>query len=201
MISRLISGLTFPLLMPTYAILLSFCTTFLWYLPSRPLVTTTLVIFGITAMVPIIAIYFLHAAGIISDPMLNNRRDRTIPYAITTACYLGAAAYLHAIHAPIWMTAYAIGAAVLVIIIMCINLRWKISGHAAGMGGLTALAAYVTYRGYCIVPSMWLPAVMVILSGIVCTARLLLGRHTLTQVAAGYALAFAGIYISMFLSH
>ncbi|MDE6449538.1 MAG: hypothetical protein K2L41_05600, partial [Muribaculaceae bacterium] len=78
LISRIISGLTFPLLMPTYAMLVAFATTFLFFLPGQPILTVSLVTLGITAMLPIIAIYILHHVGIISDPLLNSRRDRTI---------------------------------------------------------------------------------------------------------------------------
>lgn len=200
LISRIISGLTFPLLMPTYAMLVAFATTFLLFLPGQPILTVSLVTLGITAMLPIIAIYFLHHVGIISDPLLNSRRDRTIPYIVTILSYIGSGAYLWKISAPAWMTAFMMGAAALLAIILFINLVWKISGHAAGMGGLTALSVFLVYKGYCILPSLWLPCSIIVISGIVCSARLLLGRHTLGQVAAGYALAFSVIYLSMLMS-
>lgn len=200
LISRIISGLTFPLLMPTYAMLVAFATTFLLFLPGQPILTVSLVTLGITAMLPIIAIYFLHHVGIVSDPLLNSRRDRTIPYIVTILSYIGSGAYLWKISAPAWMTAFMMGAAALLAIILFINLVWKISGHAAGMGGLTALSVFLVYKGYCILPSLWLPCSIIVISGIVCSARLLLGRHTLGQVAAGYALAFSVIYLSMLMS-
>lgn len=200
LISHIISGLTFPLLMPTYAMLVAFATTFLFFLPGQPILTVSLVTLGITAMLPIIAIYFLHHVGIVSDPLLNSRRDRTIPYIVTILSYIGSGAYLWKISAPAWMTAFMMGAAALLAIILFINLVWKISGHAAGMGGLTALSVFLVYKGYCILPSLWLPCSIIVISGIVCSARLLLGRHTLGQVAAGYALAFSVIYLSMLMS-
>lgn len=199
--SRVISGLTFPLLMPTYAMLLAFTTTFLSFLPNRPILTVSLITFGVTVMLPIIAIYVMHVIGTITDPLLNNRRDRTLPFVFTMLTYLGLSVYLWKIHAPHWMTAFMVGAAALIIVILFINLVWKISGHAAGMGGLTALTVFIVYKGYSIVPGPWLPCALVTLSGIVCTSRLLLGRHTLGQVAAGYALAFTVIYLSMLLSN
>ncbi|MDE6449145.1 MAG: hypothetical protein K2L41_03580, partial [Muribaculaceae bacterium] len=124
----------------------------------------------------------------------------TIPYIVTILSYIGSGAYLWKISAPAWMTAFMMGAAALLAIILFINLVWKISGHAAGMGGLTALSVFLVYKGYCILPSLWLPCSIIVISGIVCSARLLLGRHTLGQVAAGYALAFTVIYLSMLMS-
>jgi len=198
--SRVISGFTFPLLMPTYAMLVAFTTTFLYFLPGQPLLTISLVTLGITVMLPIIAIYILHTLGFVSDPLLNDRNDRTMPFIVTTLCYIGLAVYLWRIHAPQWMTAFMVGAAALIVMILFINLVWKISGHAAGMGGLTALSIFLVYKGYSIVPGVWLPCMTIILSGFVCTARMLLGRHTLGQVATGYLLALIVIYLSMLLS-
>lgn len=198
--SRVISGLSFPLLMPTYAMLLAFSTTFLSFLPNRPILTVSLVTIGVTVMLPVIAIYVMHTLGIVADPLLNNRRDRSLPFVFTVFTHLGLSVYLWKIHAPQWMTAFMVGAAALIVVILFINMVWKISGHAAGMGGLTALSVFLAYRGYSVIPGVWVPCIVIILSGIVCTSRLLLNRHTLGQVAAGYALSLTIIYLSMLLS-
>ncbi|MDE6085536.1 MAG: hypothetical protein K2G40_03935, partial [Muribaculaceae bacterium] len=164
------------------------------------LVTVLLVTLGVTIMLPVIAIYILPATGRISAPLLNNRHDRTIPFAVTALCYLGLSGYLWKIHAPGWMTAFMLGAAALVGIVLIINSFWKISGHAAGLGGLTALTVFLTYRGFSL-GGLSLPAMIIILSGIVCTCRLLLNRHSLSQVAAGYFLSLVVIYTSLLVAN
>ena len=199
--SRIISGITFPLLMPTYAMLLVFTTTFMSYLPGKPVITVLLVTFGATVMLPVIAIYVLRVTRVISDPLLNNQRDRTIPYIFTAIIYGALAGYLWHIGAPVWMIAFMLGAMAVLGIITCINLVWKISGHAAGMGGLTALAVFLAYRGYSIEPGLWIPSAIIILSGLVCTARLLLDRHSLLQVTAGYFLSLTVVYLAMLLAN
>lgn len=198
-IARAISGVTFPILMPTYAIIMVFTCTYLWFMPARPLITVTLVTIGLTAMLPIIVIYFLNYTGVITDPLLNNSRDRTIPYGVSAVCYGGLALYLNAINAPVWMVTYTVGAAILVLIMLGINLRWKISGHAAGMGGLTALAIFIVYMGYCRFQGFVLPSLVIVAAGCVGTSRLVLERHTLAQVVAGFALGFVVLYLSMIL--
>lgn len=180
--------------MPTYAILLSFKATVLNYLPGNPVIPITIVTFGITVAIPVIAIYLLNLFKVIGDPLLNERRDRTYPFLVTIASYAGLGFYLSHLHAPVWLSAFSFGAAALLLIMAIINLKWKISGHAAGMGGLTALSVYLVYKGYCLMPGTLLPSLIVTASGIVCTARLLLRRHTLAQVAAGYFLAIAVLY-------
>ena len=197
---RVISAISYPLLMPTYAIIIAFCTTLLHYLPGHPVYPIAITTLGITAALPITFIYMLNILKIISDPMLNDRKERTLPLIFTMLSYCFLGWYLSHIHAPAWLPAFAFGAAVLILIMTFINLKWKISGHAAGMGGLTALSIFLVYRGYCLVPGTLLPCTMVIISGIVASARLLLGRHTLGQVAAGYLLAVAILYTAMLIT-
>ena len=81
--ARVLSALAFPILMPAYAILLAFTQTYLRLLPGNTLITVLLVTIGVTIMIPVIAIYVLHTTGRITDPLLNNRQDRTIPFALT----------------------------------------------------------------------------------------------------------------------
>lgn len=195
-IARIISILTYPLLMPSYAILIAFSQTYLRLLPGNALITILLVTIGITVMIPVIAIYLLYLKGRITDPALNSRRERNIPLALTSLCYLGMATYLWCLHAPGWMAAFMLGAAIVTALLLVINLKWKISGHAAGLGGLTALSLFLCYRGYAFA-GLWLPVTVIIVAGIVTTSRLLLGRHTLSQVTAGFLLSLGVIYVSM----
>ncbi|MCM1449452.1 MAG: hypothetical protein NC082_03850 [Clostridiales bacterium] len=199
-ILSLISGLTFPLLMPTYAMLLVFSVTFLKFLPGRSMLYVDLVTFAATVMIPIITIYIFNVQGKIKDVLLNERSDRTIPYIVTTLSYVAIALYLWHYGAPAWMIAFMVGAAIVLGAMLFINMRWKISGHAAGMGGLTALVLFIVYKGYCTIPGVTLPCIIVLLSGLVCTCRLLLGRHNLSQVIAGYFLSLGVIYGSMMVS-
>lgn len=200
-IAKVLSGITFPLLMPSYAMLLIFTTTYLSYLPGSAFLSVMLVTIGVTVMLPVIAIYILSARGIIKDPLLNNRGDRTIPYGVTILCYVGLAVYLWKISAPDWMIAFTLAGAAVLMVLVLINLGWKISGHAAGMGALTALMLYLSYKGFLIWPGVALPCLMILLSGLVATSRLLLGRHNLAQIAAGYFLSLGAVLVTLIIAH
>ncbi len=200
LIARIVSILTYPLFMPTYAIIIAFTQTYLRLLPGNTLITVLLVTIGITIMLPVIAIYLLYAKGRITDPVLNLRKERNIPLALSAMCYLGLAGYLWKIHAPGWVTAFMLGAAAVTAIFLIINLVWKISGHSAGLGGLTALAIFLCYKGYAFT-GLWLPITVIIIAGVVTTSRLLLARHTLSQVAAGFFLSFVVIYTSLLVAN
>jgi membrane-associated phospholipid phosphatase len=64
-----------------------------------------------------------------------------------------------------------------------INLWWKISTHCAGTGGaIGALVAYSIVFGFN--PTGWL-CLLILISGLVGSSRMLLRQHTLMQVVAG----------------
>ncbi len=195
--ARIVSTATFPLLMPTYAVAIVFLWSYMNLFDSSILWTVALATFGLTAVIPALGIFILHRIGKITDMALNKRRERTVPFIITVIAYCLTAFYFWRLKAPGWMSAFMLGAAAALAVAAVINRRWKISGHSMGMGGLTALALYLAVKGYLLTPGFFLPSALVVLSGLVGTCRLLLKRHTLGQVGAGFLLGFAAIYISL----
>ncbi|MDE5608343.1 MAG: hypothetical protein K2I64_05365 [Muribaculaceae bacterium] len=195
--ARIVSIATFPLLMPTYALAIVFLCSYMHGFDAVVLWTVTSAAFGLTAVVPGAGIFIMYRLGKVTDPALNKQRERLLPFVITILAYFATAFYFTRLRAPHWMSAFMVGASVALAIAAVINLRWKISGHSMGMGGLTALSLFLAVKGYLVTFGFALPLGLILLSGLVGTCRLLLGRHTLGQVGAGYVLGFAAIYISM----
>ena len=81
--------------------------------------------------------------------------------------------------------------AALLMMIICVvaNLRWKLSEHAAGtgavLGGLVAFSALFGYN-----PVWWL-CLVILVAGVVGTARIILGHHTVGEVLGGFAVGYA----------
>ena len=196
---RFISALFSPLVVPCYGLALSLCVTPLAILP----VNVRLVVLGISALLlfiaPLIAILLLYRAGFVTDPGLNLRKERTIPYCATMLCYLICACYLMRIGAPLWLPAIIIGGCLAILINLIVNLRWKISGHMAGMGGLVAVTFFLTINGLAIRPMLWIVIAALLLAGLVGTARLALNRHTPMQVLCGSINGFLCVYLCAFL--
>lgn len=196
--AKAVSAATFPLLMPLYAVIMTFTLSYMRLYGSHILVMVTLAVFFLTAVLPAGFICLLYRRGRIAHPALNNREDRLAPFIFTILSYLATAYYLGYIHAPWWMSHFMVGAAAALAVAAVITLRWKISGHALGMGGLTALALFLQSRGLLLTsrPEL-LPLTVIGLSGLVGTSRLLLGRHTLLQLLAGYALGLAALTLTL----
>lgn len=184
-----------PLLMATYGVALAMVLSFLCFIPTATKLTVILETFLATTAIPVIGIFILSRLKVISDPKLNDRRDRTFPYLIETACFIGLAVYLNHINAPAWLSLFLIGGAVALVVLTVVNRWWKISGHATGMGGLCALVFYLMLSGNSIYDLQWEFLVAVLLAGVVCSSRVILGRHTLGQVTAGFFNGFLWVIL------
>lgn len=188
-----------PLLVPTYGVILAMQLSVLSFLPPATRWIVTAVTFLITCVIPLLAIILMWRMGMLKDPQLNNRTERTLPYVITGACYIGCAVYLAHHNAPAWLWALMAGGALATLICIGINTRWKISAHMAAMGGLVALLFRIAASDVEAVQLNWWLTAVVLAAGCVGSSRVLLGRHTLWQVIDGTAVGFICVFLfSMF---
>ena len=194
-ISEILSVLFSPLLVPTYGMILAAFLTILRYLPVNLLCTAVGITFVITCLIPVSIIMALFRSGMVSDPGLNERKERYLSYGAVVLCYLGCGFFFFKASAPLWLPMFFAGAALATVINVAVNYWWKISAHAAAMGGLVALLFRIVASHYALYNmNLWLSAV-IILAGAVMTARVYLGRHTLWQVLAGCANGFICVYL------
>lgn len=184
--ASIISTVFSPLLVPTYAVWLALSVTVLAAAPAADRPKVVLGVFLLTCLMPALLIVAMWKLGFVSEPGLNKRTERTIPYLITIAGYVLAAFFLVRVNAPLWLTAFLGGAALAALISMIVNRWWKISAHMAGVGGLLGLVSAIAVGPWTITPMIWWVAVAVLVCGLTGTARLILHRHTLAQVAAGF---------------
>lgn len=185
-IARIISVITSPLIMPSYGMLIALWGTYLVFAPASTRIQVFLLTFAVTAMVPVIVIYVLSKSGIIKNVTLNDRSDRPFVYAAATMAYLGISIYLSKINSPQWLSLFMLAAAIAAIVTMVINFKWKISGHATSIGGMVAFTFVLCYKNITLHNNAWLFVVAMLLAGAVGTSRLILERHTIGQVVAGF---------------
>ncbi|MDR1860956.1 MAG: hypothetical protein LBR06_08580 [Bacteroidales bacterium] len=71
-----------------------------------------------------------------------------------------------------------------VIILCLVSFSWKISVHAGGIGGMLGIVLALALHS---VLNLWAPvSCIILLCGLIGTSRLLLEKHTVAQVFAGY---------------
>ena len=198
--ARFFSTVLSPLFMPSFGVLLVLWTSVMCLLPMGTRIAVLMMVFGITCVLPVLAIGVLHHFGIITDKRLDKRRERLLPYACTVVCYLGATTYLNHIHSPEWFTMFMAGATLACGVALLVNLGWKISAHMSGIGGVVALLYQIHVQGLSAFNLFWLLCFTILLAGALGTSRLALKRHTLLQVLAGFANGYACVTLMMKMS-
>ena len=185
-----ISVIFHPLSMPLLGTwLLLHADTYLSYaLQPRMQFFLYLVVFTSTWLVPVTLTWMLLQRGMISSLELKDRHERHLPYLLTLASY-GASVYLlFPLPVPRLFVLMLIGASLTILLSFLINLRWKISVHMIGIGGLTGLLyGYALYFHLDLLPALLL---LVMVAGCIGTARLYRKSHSPAQVYAGYLTGF-----------
>jgi membrane-associated phospholipid phosphatase len=191
-LAKFVSTVFHPVLLPTLGFLLLFTSGF-----YDSLLTTDakrfilLVIFFSTATLPTLAVAIL-AINSKFDMSMPNSRDRIIPLLFASVFYYIGFILLGKIHFIPMFKLYMIASVLLIIALLLISFKWNISIHMAATGALTATFFAMSFRAG--VNPMNIIIIVVIVSGLVGTARLVLNKNNLLQVAAGYILGFIILY-------
>jgi membrane-associated phospholipid phosphatase len=135
---------------------------------------------------PLIFILLLSALSSFNSSMMHHR-DRILPYVFSAFSIFMGARLLAKLPIPGLFSVFMTGACFVLIILFLVTIKWKISGHAAGMGGLLGMLLATTFK-YGLDLSTYL-IIFLIISGAIGTARVYLNKHTPGQVYAGYLLS------------
>lgn len=193
-VSHLLSWVLVPLLMPLYAMLVAFHISVLQFATEQTKWSFCIIVFCITAVVPMLLILMLKKMGVVQDLGLNGRKERLIPYIISILTLAASGWFMLAKGAPLWSGMFFFGGALAGLVNMIVNLWWKISAHAAAAAGVVALLVCISREG---IPhphiEVWV-ATAIGIAGLLGSARVWLGRHTVLQVLAGSAVGFLCVF-------
>jgi membrane-associated phospholipid phosphatase len=134
---------------------------------------------GIAVFIPVLYVLWLLRTQQITDFHIKLRHQRLRPMLAMLMCSLLAWGIMLVGSAPVLLQTIAIMGAVLMMILLVITLRWKISGHT------TAVTVFSVF-GVSLWGSLAIPILLLI--PIIIWARVVLKRHSLTQTFAGVAL-------------
>jgi len=186
-----------PQYFPLVGFVILFSLTYLSLLPLAFKALVLLVVLIGTILLPkSISRLWQHARGW-KRHELRQREKRLVPYVIHIFCYILTAQVIRQLHLPQYMIGILNGALLIQILCTLINLKWKISTHSAGAGG--AIGALLACSFIFVFNPLWWLCLLILLSGLVGSSRMLLRQHDLWQVLAGTALGivcgFVGIFI------
>lgn len=141
-----------------------------------------------TGVLPALSVYILSKAELVESIELKERRERIVPF-IMSLFYL-MATYIFLMKAPlpglIYSAMLGIIAAFAGLTIM--SFFWRISVHLCAYGSMVgALSGLFAHDPF---PFKELLVLLVLLGGILASARIYLGAHSLSELAAGAAWGF-----------
>lgn len=193
-VSHFLSWALVPLLMPVYGLILAFGLSILDIIPMGMRIGFTLIVAGICVVIPMGLILLLKKFGFIEDVGLNGRKERLIPYILTMTSFGVTAWFMASKGAPLWLSLFFAGGAVAALINTVINFWWKISAHAAGIAGVVALLIRIEKEGSAEPELFFWLILSIALTGLLGSARVWLGRHSVWQVLAGYVVGFCSVF-------
>jgi hypothetical protein len=200
-LSKLISFIFQPLLMPTlgFSILLQMPVYFAVVIPAEAKWMLIGIVFFTTFFLPAAFIFYMIKRGMIGSLYIDAKEERTVPYIITIVFFVLTYYLLRNEQLSQVYSLFMMGAILLVISILVINLFWKISSHMAAIGALTGMTIGLSY--YLGMIFLYLIMAAMVISGVVGYARLRLNAHTPAQVYAGFMLGMilvAGLFVLFF---
>ncbi|MDA3778699.1 MAG: hypothetical protein PF487_00460, partial [Bacteroidales bacterium] len=111
-----------------------------------------------------------------------------IPFAITSAIYFFCYFLLHRLMIPIIIENFILTTFIIVLILLIISYKWKISAHMIGIGGLTGALIAFSFSLKLNLLIYLLP--VIILSGFIASSRLILKMHNPQEIYSGWLIGF-----------
>ncbi len=184
--ARLMSLVFTPFYLPVVGLLALFVFSYLSLLPLSYKLTVIGIVYLFTILLPTLLIHLYRRYQGWTLIELGHKERRMVPYVISIMCYMLCTYIMETMHIPHFMGSILISALIIQVVCALINVWWKISTHTAAIGGMAgALLAFGEIFGFN--PMGWL-CVVLLLSGLLGTSRMILRQHTLGQVLGGFGI-------------
>jgi membrane-associated phospholipid phosphatase len=188
-IAKAISYILNPLLMPTIGIFLIFYSgTYLSYIPQEGKNLILSIVFTGTFIVPLCFVPLYLYLKIIRNVEIEERSQRIIPYIITLVAFLCTFYLIRRIPIP-FINSYILAICLSLFVNTLILLKWKISTHLIGAGGIVSLIIGLIFRMNADI--VLLLILSILLSGILGYSRLVLKAHAPKEIYLGFFVGFS----------
>lgn len=197
-VARLLSALSRPMYYSLVGFVILFTVTYMQIFPWQYKLWVLCSTYIFTIGLPVLGIYLYKRFSGLTAYQLRHRKTRFWPYVISLSCYATYLKIMHAMHLPRFMCGIVLGALFIQGVCLLLNLRWKVSMHAAGAGGI--IGALAAYSGIFSFNPVWWLCGAFILDGMVMTSRMILRQHSLLQVWTGTIVGITFGYLGIVLA-
>jgi len=194
-LSQALSYIFHPIMIPLYAVIYLMATNPFRYhdLTTNVGGYVAIYLFMYTVVLPGVAVLFMRRMGLVKSMQLRERGERLLPLMIMTFFFFSAYLALNKSEFHPDLAKILLAASITVILSYVITaFSKKISLHTIGMGALVAVVMYSS--AFAVYSVSWWLFLIVLIAGLVGTARLYLNAHTPREVYQGY---FLGYFVQM----
>ena len=192
--AKFVSVVFHPVLMPTYALLLIFrLSHYLEYTttPTAKLALYLIIVFN-TLLMPVIISWLLMKRGLIRSFNMEKKEERIVPFICNVVLMMIAYYMMQRLALPRIFSFLLLGAATSVLIAVIINLKWKISIHMIGIGGITGM--FFGMSTFLLIDLRIPILISILVAGLIGSARMAMGAHQPVQLYLGFLIGFACEY-------
>ena len=182
--ARIISLCFTPFYLPIVGQILLFSFSYMGVLPLSYKLSMLTTVYVFTILIPALLIHLYRRYQGWTSKELGIKERRVVPYIISIVSYFGCFFLLEYRNTPRVLSIILVAALFIQMVCAFINIWWKISTHTAAIGGVAG--ALVIYSiAFSFNPLWWL-SLVILLAGMVGTARMILRQHSLSQVVTGF---------------
>ena len=191
------SYLFHPVFVPLYASL------FLIYIhpsaftgfSSNEMNQTVLIITLNLVFFPLVSVLLLKAVGFIDSIYLRSQKDRIIPYIASGIFFFWTyTVFKQQPQYPLLLTSFVLGIFIASSAALIANIYFKISMHAIAMGGWLGFFLVISNTQSMLMT--WPLCMVLLLTGLVSSARLLSGNHKPAEIYAGLFLGILSQFVA-----
>jgi hypothetical protein len=195
-LAKIISIVFHPFLLPTLGMVLLLNSGFYFSMLSWEAKRfILLVVFFTTCILPLLMVSIL-AINPRFDINMPKSTDRVIPLLATAVFYYLGFFLMGRVNMFPTFKLFMLASVLVLVALLIVSLKWKISNHMAAIGALAGVFFALSFRkGFNPIYSL---LILVLVSGLVGTARLIQKKHTIWQVLAGYVLGFSVLYLIVY---
>ncbi len=195
--AEFVSVVFHPLFMPLYGLVVIFSApTLLSYIPFNMKRAIFMMVIANNVILPLSVATILYSRGVIKSIYADERRERIILLSVALFLYTLTALLLVKIPVPTLFKAYFVSIAAVTLVSLIITSFYKISLHSAGVGGVLALAGFMTVQFD--VVSMVHVVILLLVAGVVMTSRIGLGKHEPHEVWTGLLTGGGVVVLSLY---
>ena len=196
--AKIISTLFHPLIMPVIGLLIIFNTdSYINYTVPFELKRAVIILVGTsTFVIPLLISLMLLNRKLISSLEMETQKERIIPYAFTIIFYVFTLYMLKKAPISPIIFNFVIGATLSVILAFIINIKWKISAHMIGIGGLIGALICVSILLEIYITPYIIFAILI--AGLIGSSRLVLKAHTQLQIYVGFIVGVICQIVSLY---